>query len=147
MCFVVLSITVNSQDQSEDWEHIHQSNYMHQELNHGSKVRAAVGVRGCRSIQTLSRLLVSPLCDLSIYVGFLILEFFFEKKTLSISFGKKQHDISNSSCFLEGNHFYIFFPIIVQLIRKQLISSYHFYWHAAFLIDYVLCHFTVHNEA
>lgn len=52
---------------------------MHQELNHGSKVRAAVGVRGCRSIQTLSRLLVSPLCDLSIYVGFLILEFFWKK--------------------------------------------------------------------
>lgn len=97
--------------------------------------------------RSLSRLLVSPLCDLSIYVGFANFRNFFETKNLSISFGKKQQDISNSSCFLEGSHFYIFFPIIVQLIRKQLISSCHFYWHAAFSIDYVLCHLTVQNEA
>lgn len=75
---------------------------MHQELNHGSKVRAAVGVRGCRSIQTLSRLLVSPLCDLSIYVGFLILKFFFEKKTCLFHLARSSMTYQTHLAFLKA---------------------------------------------
>lgn len=116
---------------------------MHQELNHGSKVRAAVGIRGCRFTEIID--CSFPCCVICPSIKALLIWEILLKKT--ISSGKKQHDISNSSYFLEGSCFYVIFPTIVQLIRKHLHSFCHYYWHVAFLIDYILSHFPVQNKA
>lgn len=97
--------------------------------------------------RSLSRLLVSPLCDLSIYVGFANFGNFFEKKKLLYFIWQEAAWHIKLILLSWRQPFLYFLPIIVQLIRKQLLSSCHFYWHAAFSIDYVLCHFTVQNEA